>query len=99
MLRLDLDKALPSQTSHRIKIVRTKRARMDGGSATATTIAVVGSEPKRSQFNRVPSSTLTQIDSNLVDLIELLEKIDGDSPLAKLNETTISDNNGGRINL
>ena len=72
---------------------------MEGGSASATTIAVVGSEATGSQFNRVPSPKITQIDSNLVDLVELLEKINVDSPLAKLNETTISDNNGGRINL
>ena len=35
----------------------------------------------------------------LVDLIELLKKINEHSKLAKLNETTISDNNGGRIQL
>lgn len=35
----------------------------------------------------------------LVDLLELLEQVDLDSPLANLNETTISDNNGGRIEL
>jgi hypothetical protein len=35
----------------------------------------------------------------LAELIELLEQVDLDSPLATLNETTISDNNGGRIEL
>jgi len=35
----------------------------------------------------------------LVELVELLEEIDENSPLAKLNATTISDNNGGRIKL
>jgi hypothetical protein len=35
----------------------------------------------------------------LVELIELLQKIDEHGKLAKLNETTISDNNGGRIEL
>lgn len=35
----------------------------------------------------------------LAELVELLEQVDLDSPLAKLNETTISDNNGGRIEL
>ncbi len=35
----------------------------------------------------------------LVELIELLQKIDEHGKLAKLNETSISDNNGGRIQL
>jgi len=35
----------------------------------------------------------------LVELLELLQKIDMNGNLAKLNETTISDNNGGRIAL
>lgn len=37
--------------------------------------------------------------SSLVDFIEELEKIDTAAPMAKLNETTISDSNGGRIEL
>lgn len=37
--------------------------------------------------------------SSLAELLELLEQVDLDSPLAMLNETTISDNNGGRIEL
>lgn len=35
----------------------------------------------------------------LSELLELLEQVDLGSPLATLNETTISDNNGGRIEL
>lgn len=35
----------------------------------------------------------------LVELIETLQKIDEHGKLAKLNETTIADNNGGRIEL
>jgi len=35
----------------------------------------------------------------LAELLELLGQVDLNSPLAKLNETTISDNNGGRIEL
>jgi hypothetical protein len=35
----------------------------------------------------------------LVELIETLQKIDVHSKLAKLNETSIADNNGGRIQL
>jgi len=38
-------------------------------------------------------------DAPLVDFVDVLQKIDTDAPLAKLNETTISDNNGGRIEL
>ncbi len=33
----------------------------------------------------------------LAELIEPLEQVDLDTPLAVLNETTISDNNGGHI--
>lgn len=36
---------------------------------------------------------------NLITLISELQKVDLNAPLAKLNETTISDNNGGRIEL
>jgi hypothetical protein len=35
----------------------------------------------------------------LAELVELLQRADLDSPAASLNETTISDNNGGRIEL
>jgi len=36
---------------------------------------------------------------DIVELILLLKSVDINAPLAKLNETTISDNNGGRIEL
>jgi hypothetical protein len=36
-------------------------------------------------------------DIALVELIEVLQGIDTTSPLAKLNETSMPDNNGGRI--
>ncbi len=35
----------------------------------------------------------------LAELVKLIEKIDTNSPMAKLNETSISDNNGSRIQL
>ena len=35
----------------------------------------------------------------LVELLSVLEEIDENTPLAKLNENSISDNNGGRIKL
>lgn len=35
----------------------------------------------------------------LGELMQLLQQADLNSPLARLNETTISDNNGGRIEL
>jgi hypothetical protein len=41
----------------------------------------------------------SETDNNLVTFIEMLQKINTEAPLAKLNETTISDNNGGRIKL
>jgi hypothetical protein len=34
----------------------------------------------------------------IVELMQLLQTFDSDSIEAKLNETTMSDNNGGRIN-
>lgn len=42
---------------------------------------------------------LKQVDQPLAEIIKLLQEIDLDAPMAKLNETTISDNNGGRIEL
>lgn len=38
-------------------------------------------------------------DDGLVELVEALQQVDTSSPLAKLNETSIVDNNGGRIEL
>lgn len=35
----------------------------------------------------------------LAELMKALASVDTESPLAKLNETTISDNNGERIDL
>jgi hypothetical protein len=46
---------------------------------------------------RLSNKVHDQGDSNLVELIELLQKIDTTAPLAKLNETSMPDNNGGRI--
>jgi hypothetical protein len=39
------------------------------------------------------------INRKLIDLVLTLENIDINSKIAKLNEHTISDNNGGRIEL
>lgn len=36
-------------------------------------------------------------ESSIKELIEVLQEIDTSSPKAKLNETSIDDNNGGRI--
>jgi hypothetical protein len=52
---------------------------------------------KRLLFARVSSVSDNNSDDNLVDLIDELQKIETDTPLAKLNETTIADNNGDRI--
>ncbi len=38
-------------------------------------------------------------DDGLIELVEALQQVDTSSPLAKLNETSIADNNGGRIEL
>jgi hypothetical protein len=48
---------------------------------------------------RADDSVNQDADDALIELTELLQGIDSAQPLAKLNETTISDNNGGRIEL
>jgi len=47
--------------------------------------------------NKKPEQT--DVGVKLVEVMKLLEGIDENGALAKLNETTISDNNGGRIAL
>ena len=48
----------------------------------------------------VPNQKVKQTNEDvLAELLELLGQVDLDGPLAGLNETTISDNNGGRIEL
>lgn len=49
----------------------------------------------------IPNKKLEPIhpDDGLVEFMEALEEIDENSPLAKLNSVSISDNNGGRIYL
>ena len=48
----------------------------------------------------VPNQKVKQTNEDvLAKWLELLKQVDLDGPLAKLNETTISDNNGGRIEL
>ncbi len=51
-----------------------------------------------SERTQVKEQKTTSEDA-LAELVELLEQVDLVGPLAKLNETTISDNNGGRIEL
>lgn len=36
-------------------------------------------------------------ESSIKELVEVLQEIDTSSPMAKTNEQSISDNNGGRI--
>jgi hypothetical protein len=47
----------------------------------------------------VPNKKSTQVnaDDGLILYIDALEEIDENSPQAKINATSISDNNGGRI--
>ncbi len=48
----------------------------------------------------VPNQKVKQTNEDvLAEWLELLKQVDLDGPLAKLNETTMSDNNGGRIEL
>lgn len=48
-------------------------------------------------LNKKPEQT--DVGVKLAELMKLLEDVDENGALAKLNETTISDNNGGRIAL
>jgi hypothetical protein len=41
----------------------------------------------------------TDIGTTLAELVKVLKNVDDNDNLAKLNETTIRDNNGGRIEL
>lgn len=45
--------------------------------------------------NKKPEQT--NVDDGLVELMEALDEIDETKPTAKLNATSISDGNGGRI--
>ena len=50
----------------------------------------------------VESPKITKLKSKtdlIAELVKVLKSIDAESPSASLNETTISDNNGGRIEL
>lgn len=47
----------------------------------------------------VTLSTLVEQGQTLAMLMKLLQGVDENDSLAQLNETTISDNNGGRITL
>ena len=65
-----------------------------------------GEATQQSQSNNQsqdPQQTVSTVDSNTVQalsqLMEELQSIDINSPEAKLNETSISDGNGGRIDL
>lgn len=52
---------------------------------------------KEAQNHLGHKSKQTNTDDGLILYIEALEEIDENNPLAKLNATSISDNNGGRI--
>ncbi len=58
---------------------------------------------KRDRLNLEENDSLTKtnvetkVDSNLTELIFLLLSVDTSSKEAKLNEVSMSDNNGGRI--
>jgi hypothetical protein len=54
------------------------------------------SEPSHEGIEQLPDDNQTD---SLIALLDEFKKVDLNSPMAKLNETTISDNNGGRIEL
>lgn len=45
----------------------------------------------------VRNNKTQNVDDGLIAYVDALEEIDENSPLAKLNEVSISDGNGGRI--
>ena len=56
--------------------------------------------PEGSQGQQAkPKLQVKNDDDLLIELIEQLQKIDTEKPLAKLNQVTITDNNGSRIYL
>lgn len=56
--------------------------------------------PEGSQAQKAkPKLQVKNDDDLLIELIEQLQKIDTEKPLAKLNQVTITDNNGSRIYL
>lgn len=47
--------------------------------------------------NRDPVLNNNDLSNSFVEIAKLLSSVDTTSPEAKLNETSINDNNGGRI--
>lgn len=47
----------------------------------------------------VPSSQLSKSQSSITDLVQVMQSVKTDTPEAKLNQHSISDGNGGRIEL
>lgn len=58
------------------------------GSQASTSLVLSNDKPEK-----------TKIGDELAQLMEVLKNTNENNKLAKLNETTISDNNGGRIEL
>jgi hypothetical protein len=56
-------------------------------------------QPKEPAMEPVEEPQIDAPTSNLAELIDALQSVDTNSPTAQLNATTISDNNGGRIEL
>lgn len=59
----------------------------------------VKNECKRTINSQKITDTPKAVAESITGFIKVLTSIDTESPVAKLNETTISDNNGGRIEL
>lgn len=67
---------------------------------TTSSIGVGQAQPEKNNLSdKLLSHEELGIGLMLSELVKLLEKIDTNSPMAKLNETSISDNNGSRIQL
>jgi hypothetical protein len=61
-----------------------------------TNLLTSGSGHSNEVLEQLPDDNQTD---SLIALLDEFKNVDLNSPMAKLNETTISDNNGGRIEL
>lgn len=78
---------------------RVRRSETMNRNKATTSSEVSEGANQQPHFLRFQSLESRTEEDALAELIDMLQQVDLSSPLAKLNETTISDNNGGRIEL
>jgi hypothetical protein len=70
---------------------------MDDQSKTQSESTTLSPHLEVSGVLGVRNNKSQNVDDGLIAYVDALEEIDENSPLAKLNEVSISDGNGGRI--